>query len=217
MSKHVIVRLTENQLCELVRLHVDEVLPEASRRQNQGTNRRVRTMAIISPEKPMDKEYNQQAMDELLEELTIGHYKFFKEKGNYDGIENSLMIYNISIEDTLWLCYKYNQGSVIFVDMQNDGEISYQYWEGYDNNSPLKLQHEEHEIVDATDADNYYTQISKHFKFRIPFFEHVKKIYDGLALRENRIDVDRLITESLERNRTSKSKYFNRGMLYGKL
>ena len=200
-------------------------LMETSRRQKaqqaiQGTNRRVRTMAIISAENlmgnTMSNEYNQQAREELERLLAIGHYRYFKVKGSYDGIENSVMIYNISIEDTLYLCYRYNQESVIFVDMQNDGEISYQYWQGDDNSSQLKLQHEEHDIIDATDDGNYYTQISKKLKFRIPFFEHIKKINDDLSLRKNSIDVDRLITESLESNRTGKSKYIKRGQLYGK-
>lgn len=218
--------LTETDLRNIIEKSVKNVMMETSRRQKaqqaiQGTNRRVRTMAIISAENPMgksaDKEYNQQASNELERQLSIGHYKYFKVKGNYDGIENSIMVYNITIEDTLYLCYKYNQESVIFVDMQNDGEVSYQYWEGDDKHSQLKLQHEEHEIVDATDDDNYYTQISKHFKFRIPFFEQVKKIYDDLALRENTIDIDKIITESLEPTRTGKSKYFKRGQLYGKI
>lgn len=216
--------ITETELRDMIKKSVKTLITETSRRQKatqaiHGTNRRVRTMAIISAENPMgtimNKEYNQQAKEELERQLTIGNYRFFKVKGNYDGIENSLMVYNISIEDTLYLCYKYNQESVIFVDMQNDGEVSYQYWQGNDNHSPLKLQHEEHEIVDATDDDNYYTQISKHFKFRIPFFEHVMKICDDLVLRENIIDVDKVITETLEPNRTGKSKYFKRGQLYG--
>ena len=223
--KRNMVRLTESRLKQIVAEAVKEILSETSRRHKaqqaiQGANRRVRTMAIISAENPMGKkmndEYNQQAREKLERQLAIGHYRYFKAKGNYDGLENSVMIYNISIEDTLYLCYKYNQESVIFVDMQKDGEISYQYWQGDDNSSQLKLQHEEHEIVDATDDDNYYTQISKKFKFRIPFFEHIKKIKDDLSLRENYIEVDRLITESLESNRTRKSKYFKRCQLYGK-
>ena len=220
-----VVRLTESKLTQIVAESVKKVLSETSRRQKeqqaiQGTNRRVRTMAIISAENPMgntmNNEYNQQAREELERQLAIGHYRYFKVKGNYDGIENSVMIYNISIEDTLYLCYKYNQESVIFVDMQNDGEISYQYWQGDDNSSQLKLQREEHEIVDATDDDDYCTQISKKFKFRIPFFDHIKEINYDLSLRENDIDVDRLITECLESNRTRKSKYIKRGQLYGK-
>ena len=178
----------------------------------QGTDRRVRTVAIIPAENPMgniaNKAYNEGAREELLRQLTVGHYRFFN--------ENSLMVYNISLEGTLYLCHRYNQESVIFVNMQNDGDISYQYWQGDDDHSQLRLQREEHEIVDATEDDNYYTHISKHFRFGIPFFEHVTKICDDLALRENTIDVDKLITESLESNRTGKSKYLKRGLLYGK-
>ena len=224
MRKNALI-VSENTLRKIVSDTIKKVLSETSRRQKaqqaiQGTNRRVRTMAIISAENPMgnvmDDEYNERSMEELVRQLTIGHYRYFRVKGNYDGFENSLMVYNISLEDTLYLCYKYNQESVIFVDMRNDGDISYQYWQGDNDHSQLRLQREEHEIVDATEDDNYYTQISKHFKFRIPFFEHVTKICDDLALRENTIDVDRLITESLESNRAGKSRYLKRGLLYGK-
>lgn len=217
--------ITETELRKLINSSIKKVLQETSRRQKaqqaiQGTNRRVRTMAIISAQNPMgrkaSKEYNQTASEELERQLAIGHYKYFKTKGNYDGIEYSLMIYNISLEDTLYLCYKYNQQSVIFVDMQNDGEVSYQYWEGDDDNSPLQLKNEKHEIVNATNDDNYYTQVSRHFKFRIPFFEHINKIHSELMDKENDIDVDKLITETLEQDRTGKSKYFKRCQLYGK-
>ena len=181
----------------------------------QGTNRRVRTVAVISAENPagntMGEEHNRQAMDKLEKELAVGHYKYFKK-----GVENPVMIYNISVEDALDLCCRYNQESVIFVDMQNDGEVTYQYWQGGDNHSPLKLRHEEHEIPDATDKEHYYTRISEKFKFGMPFLEHIRKINDELSLRDNDMAVDRLITESLEPNRTGKSKYFKRGVLYGK-
>lgn len=208
----------------MIKESVKDVLNETSRRQKaqqaiKGKNRRVLTMAILSAENPMgmkaDKKYNNESNDELLRHLTIGHYKFFKTKGNYDGFENSIMIYNIDIDDALYLAYKYNQESLIFVDMQKDDSVSYQFWKGDDNNSKLKLQHEKHEIIDVTDADDYYTQISKHFKFRIPFFEQVEQIPQELLLKENKYNVDRMIVESLDSKRTGKSKYVIRGELYG--
>ena len=218
------MKLTKTELKNIIKESVKDVLNETSRRQKaqqaiKGKNRRVLTMAILSAENPMgmkaDKKYNNESNDELLRHLTIGHYKFFKTKGNYDGFENSIMIYNIDIDDALYLAYKYNQESLIFVDMQKDDSVSYQFWKGDDNNSKLKLQHEKHEIIDVTDADDYYTQISKHFKFRIPFFEQVEQIHQELLLKENKYNVDRMIVESLDSKRTGKSKYVIRGELYG--
>lgn len=220
-----IIKLTETQLRNLIRKNVKKFITETSRRQKaqqaiSGTNRRIQTMAIISAENPMgmvaDEEYNKQSTEELIRQLTVGHYKYFVTKGKYGTPEKSVMVYNITLEDTLYLAYRYNQESVIFIDMQNGNEVSYQYWEGDDHNSPLKLQHEENKIIDATNDDDFYTQISRHFKFRIPFFEQINRIKEELQLKENKFDVDRLIIESLDNKRTGKSRYIKRGQLYGK-
>lgn len=121
-------------------------------------------------QKVASKEYNKKATEDLIRHLTIGHYQYFITDGMYGSPEKSVMIYNISIEDTIKLCYKYNQESIVFIDMTNGDDVSCQYWEGDDHNSPLKLQHEEHRFIDATDDDDFYTKIGREFKFRIPFF-----------------------------------------------
>ena len=187
----------------------------------KGKNSRVKTMAIISAENPMgmtaDDDYNRDANNELIRQLHIGRYAYYQVEGNYDGLENSIMVYNISLEDTLYLAYRFNQESVIFVDMTNPPEVSYQYWEGYEHNTPLKLQREEHKIVDATDDINYYTKICNSFKFRIPFFEGFEKFNECLSEKSDVYDVDRLISESIDMRYTGKHRYACRGKLYGKI
>lgn len=216
--------ISESKLREIVNATVGAYMNETSRRQKaqqaiRGKNRKVKTMAIISAQNPMgmqmDKDYNDRSHAELLDELKNGHFVYFVTKGFYDGEELSVIIYNISLTDTLKLCYRYNQESVIFIDCQGE-DISYQYWEGDDHNSPLKLQHEESEIVDATNDDNYYTAISRHFKFRIPFFESCKKV--GGIIDENcqNRNPDILIDECLDVLHTGKHKYMNRCKLYGR-
>lgn len=200
-------------------------IDETSRRQKAqqaivGQNHRVKTMAIISPENPMGmkapKEYNEKSMEEMINSLKIGHFKWFKVKGLYNDPENSLIIYNISLDDTLHLCYKFNQESVVFVDMTSpDGKISYQYWEGDDHNSPLKLQKERNEIVDAQNDSDYYTKICRFFKFRIPFFEHFEHINTVLYESSKKYDVDRLLDESMNDKFTGHHKYICRAKIYG--
>ena len=58
---------------------------------------------------------------------------------------------------------KGDQESVIFVDMTNGNNVSYQYWEGEDHQSPLKMKYEKHEIVNATNDADFYTKISRNF------------------------------------------------------
>ena len=160
--------------------------------------------------------YNENAHKDLLNTIKIGHYRYFETLGKYGMPEQSVMIYNISIEDTLFLAYKYNQESVVFIEINGD-EISYQYWEGDNHNSPLKKQREEREIVDATNDDDVYTQISRKFKFRIPFFESIKEYEAHLNERSKYYNVDQLINECLDNKWSGKHKYFCRGKLNGKM
>lgn len=61
---------------------------------------------------------------------------------------------------------------------------------------------------------NYYTQISKHFKFRIPFFEHYERILHKLNKKSKKYNVDKLINETLDSRYTGKHKYVSRYKLY---
>ena len=187
-----------------------------------GKNRRVKTIAIISAQNLMGSDgsdlpsgYNENAHNDLLKTLKIGQYRYLETLGKYGTPKQSVMIYNISIEDTLFLAFKYNQESVVFIEI-NGSEISYQYWEDDDHNSPFKKQREEREIVDATN-DDVYTQISRKFKFRIPFFESIKEYEAHLIERSNYYNVDQLIDECLDNKWSGKHKYFCRGKLNGKI
>jgi hypothetical protein len=197
-------------------------LEETSRRQKaqaaiQGKNRKVKTIGIVSAQNPMGstmpKKYNNDAHEELLTYLERGNYRYFVTKGLYDSPETSVIIYNISLKDTLYYGYTFNQESVIWVDMTKDGEISYQYWEGDDKYSPLHKKYEEHEVVDATKDDNYYTQICRKFKFRIPFFDDINRYNRELVECAKIIDVDGYISDFLNESKTGYSKYNHRGII----
>ncbi len=217
------VILTEDKLNNIVKKVVIEVINETSRRQKaqaaiMGKNRKVKTLAIISAQNPMgmeaSKEYNDNAQRELIENLENGKYRYFVTKGLYGSPEISVIVYNISLKDTIHMCYTFNQESVIFVDMTDGNKISYQYWEGDDHYSKLKKQYEESTIVDATDDKDFYTQISRKFKFRIPFFEDLIR-YNSELIECSKLhnNIDELISETLSDNRTGYSKYTNRGRL----
>lgn len=199
---------------------------ETSRKQKaiqaiNGDNHRVKTIGILSAENPMGKKatplYNKQQREELIKDLALGQYKYFKVLGNYDGFEHSVLVYNIDLETLLLLGNDYNQESVIFVDMTSEnGTIDYQYWERSAEGKPLKLKRRKQEIVDANTDDNYYTQICKHFKFRIPFFESYEQILKQLNEKSKEYNVDKLINECLSSVYTGKHKYVTRYKLYGK-
>lgn len=222
-------RMSINSLYEHIVNNLKELnnkmINETSRRQKaqqaiQGKNRRVKTIGIISAQNPMgktaSKEYNKEAQEKLVGNLKIGRFMYFVTDGLYGSPEKSVMVYNISLDDLLHLASKYKQESVIYVDIMDENSISYQYWEIEPNSGNYVKQHEESELVDATNDDDYYTKISKHFKFRIPFFEHINYINNVLNERNAKIDVDRLINESLDSSYTGGHKYKCRGDLYYK-
>jgi len=218
-----------DKLKNIISEAVRDAVNETSRRQKaqqaiQGKNRRVKTIGIISAQNPMGSDgselpsdYNKRSHEELLDVLKNGQYRFYVTDGMYGSPERSVMVFNISRDELIKLAYMFNQESAIFVDMTNGDDVSYQYWEGDDHNSPLKLQREEHEIVDATNGRDFYTKISRKFKFRIPFFECVESYYDLIEARTSQYDVDRLITECVEPGWSGKHRYFCRGKLHGKL
>ena len=197
---------------------------ETSRRQKaqqaiQGKNKRVRTIGIVSAQNPMgkqaSKEYNQRAQNELISGLKNGRFMYYVTDGLYGSPEKSVMIYNISLNDLLHIAKKYSQESVIYVDIQGK-DISYQYYEIDSQNGEYVKRHEENDIVDATNDNDYYTKISRHFKFRIPFFEHIRYITNTLNERAKHIDVDKMLSESLDSSYTGLHKYKCRGELYYK-
>ena len=140
-----------------------------------GTNCRIRTMAVISAANPMDDNGGRRPNEKLIRQLAVGHYRFFEVMGS----ENSVVVYNISLDDTQSLCRKHDQECVFFVDLTGGVEIPGQFEE--------------------------------------LFLEYAGKICEDLTSRENRMDVDRLLTESMDPCRTGKSRYMKRGQLYGKL
>ena len=187
----------------------------------QGKNRKVKTLAIISAQNPMGTDdrdlpmyYNDISHERLLRNLKIGQYRYFVIHGKYETPETSVIVYNISLEETLNLCYSFNQESVIFVDMTNGNDVSYQFWEGEDHQSPLKMKYEEHEIVNATNDDDFYTKISREFWFRIPFFEDIKTYNNELNERASKYDVDKLIAECIDYGWSGKHRYYCRGKLH---
>lgn len=184
----------------------------------QKSNRKIRTIGIISAEKPTGQvasnEYRKPAPENMIKNLKIGHYQYFITQGMYGSAETSVMVYNISLSDLIKLCHTYNQESMAFIDMTNGNEVTCQYWEGEGHNFKLKFQHEEHRLIEATDDEDFYTQISREFKFRIPVFECAKNTISLINSNNVKYDVNKLIDECIDNKYTGKHKYVCRCKLY---
>lgn len=217
---------------------VSEVLKEAvnetSRRQKADAainrkNPNIQTLAILTSENPRfdsntdgKNVTNADRRENLEKDLKLGHYAWFPVKGQYGGKEKSYIIYNISLEDALHLGRKFGQESIIF----NEGDKC-QYWEqSGDGNYEMTHERDISQKIDMSDADDYYTQVSRKNKFQIPFFDgsdenmeamnesmkYVNKVINSRVKNLN--EAQRRIDSSL--NATSPyNRYCNRGQLYG--
>ena len=134
----------------------------------------IRTMAILTSENPRydvssdgENVNNADRRENLEKDLKLGHYAWFPVKGQYEGKENSYIVYNISLDNALHLGRKFGQESIVFIE---DGHC--QYWEQSGDGKYTKTHEREmHQRLDMTNADDYYTQVSRDFKFQLPFFD----------------------------------------------
>lgn len=213
---------------------VNKALTETSRRQKataalNGANSNIRTMAILTSDNPryevsseVGNVDNAKRRNDLERNLKIGHYAWFPVKGQYEGKENSYIIYNISLDNALYLGRKYGQESIIFMD---GGHC--QYWEQKgDGKYTMTHEREMHQRLDMANADDYFTQVSRAFKFQLPFFdgsdenqqtmnESIKYVDKVIKLHVKDLnEAKRRIDTSLNA-KSGYNRFCNRGQLYG--
>jgi hypothetical protein len=176
----------------------------------QGKNSSIKTIAIMTAENPnaddidyskMSKSYvnrqNKKLKRNLNSTLKDSGYVYKPILGKYGDVEHSVMIFNISLNNAIYFGKYYGQSSIIFCERNEDGTMSYQYYESEnDFASPTK---EEYKLEDANSDDDFFSKISNKFKFRIPFkFESVEKFISKL-ISEGRTfsKVEKLLNESI--------------------
>ena len=161
--------------------NIDSVeLDETSRRQKamqamRGTSKKIKSIAILTSENPRFPEKsaaqnkdNKESRKQLEAELRTSHLAWFPVKGQYFGdVEKSYIIFNISREDAVKLGKRYGQESIIFISGNKC-----EFWSTEDGikYKPTQIRTLDQTIDATSDKDNF-TQISKAFKFRIPFFD----------------------------------------------
>lgn len=195
-----------------------EVLKENSRAKKMkralgsGNTSHIRTVGIVSPENPMGKklsnEENQKRYEQLKGELKVGKYPYLKVNGKYGSKERSFIIYNTSREVIEDIAMRYDQESYIFGEVSGTTEktLNSGYYEKPEGGK-YTLQHERETVIDATNAPDFFTQICKDFKFRIPFFESVMP---EVFTEED----ERLLNESLDDDFTGHHQWVCRAKLY---
>lgn len=222
------------RLKTIVENTVRDYITEVSRQQKaqqalNGWNASIKTMAILTSENPRYEEHsdgentnNNQRRENLEKDLKLGNYAWFPVKGQYGGKEKSYIVYNISLDDALYLGRKFGQESIIFIDGSHC-----EYWEQSGDGKYSKTHEREmSQRLDMTNADDYYTQVSRAFKFQIPFFggsDENKETMGESALRvceviQKRIgelnEAERRIENCLKAT-SGYNRFCNRGILYG--
>ena len=171
-----------------------------------GNPKGVKTFCIMTAENPMGVDLtpkeNAELNNELEYQLNLGNFKWFPIKGLYRSKEHSYIIYNISKKDAEGLGEDFNQESIVFATL--DGEsVFYEYLER-EEGKPYKTVKSEDKFVDATNDKKFWSQISRDFKFRIPFFDHACNINLKLSKVE---DAERLLNESVSDKWTGTHHY----------
>lgn len=213
---------------------MSENIQETSRRQKasaamNGWNKNVKTMAILTSENPRfngfsdgDNKTNSDRRENLEKDLKLGHFAWFPVKGQYEGKENSYIIYNISLENALYLGQKFGQESIIFIDGSHC-----EYWEQQGDGKYSKTHERDmSQRLDMTNADDYFTQISRAFKFQIPFFdgsdenqktmgESVKYVCETIQKRMKTLEEAKKRIENSMEAKSGYNRFCNRGELYG--
>lgn len=194
-----------------------------------GTNSNVKTMAILTSENPRydvssdgENDNNSNRRDNLEKDLKLGHYAWFPIKGQYEGKENSYIVYNISLDNAIYLARRFGQESIIFID--ND---KCQYWEQNGDGKYSKTHERDmSQRLDMTAADDYFTQISRAFKFQIPFFdgsdenketmgESIKYVNEVINKRVPNLNEAKGRIETSMNASSGYNRFCNRGILYG--
>lgn len=196
---------------------------------------KIKTFAIFTAEnrdaKQMNRKQNKELNKELKRDLSnadieksiiSARYSYYKVKGKYGTIENSFIVYNITLDDAKSLCAKNGQQSFIFCT-NDSGILRFQLWANASRSGysyKLVDEKEEFNVLDD-DAKDYYTQISRDFKFNIPFEKFTvaaEDMIESIILRCHKlgysdVDIDRMISESTDSSIYAKGRFFARATM----
>lgn len=135
-------------------------------------------------------------------ELRAGNWYYYKINGSFFNGEQSMLVYNISLQDVKYLCRKYHSHMYVF---------------GTNEGSGLKV----HFNVVGSEADDLRTQITRDYKISIPFevFERTaEQMIDSINEKNKKLNWSQdaminCISESVDDTLTGKQRYFARTTL----
>ena len=125
---------------------------------------------------PLPTRHNEKLNRELEDKLKNNYrIRFKKVIGKYNGIEESFICYDLSVAIACKIAKDYEQESFIVGYRLEDGRMKYVLY-AHDDQWNFSQSDECYEVRDVTDETNYFTQLCRKFKFKMPFpsFENRK-------------------------------------------
>ena len=192
--------------------------------------------------KPLTPQENKKRSEMHIGFLRRRQYIYYPVKGKYGNEETIFMIYNVSLADMKAIGRAFDQKSFIYAEVaQSDKQplVAFSYYKKgygedvktYDNGRKIKPNGHDYKFVESKsvyyglddDAEDYFTAIGRNFRLSIPFdsfSESIVRFNEFINERcikheEYRLKYNRLVLESIESNRTDKSRHIRRAQLYG--
>lgn len=145
----------------------------------KGNNNVIKCFAVFTAEnpdsQPTDRKTNKNLNKELFDTLRV-QYTIVPTQGKFGNVENSFIVFNITRENAMYYCGKYQQTSFVYSSIDEDGQLLSEYWEKQDAGKPYDKKTNPYvekdrsaEWVDMSGADDFYTIVGKKFKYSIPF------------------------------------------------
>ena len=206
-----------------------EFVVETNRRQKSlhdflGANKDVRTIGIISPENPMGVKLSQIENNKRVEKFKFylhnNKIRYQRVKGRYNNREHSFLLFNVTVSELSFYGQVFDQESFIFGKFLDDdsGNIKFEYYQKEEGDVPYQMLDICDGFIRRDNAENFYTLISKNFKFKIPFsiFESIHNTveYRKKTSKDYAKKYDYYMNRSLNENLTTQSRVIARSILY---
>ena len=184
------VSLSDKSLVENTKINETSRKSKAKQLFTEPQKSKIKTFAILTANNPDTVHYSRKANNMFNKQLKdimsndspkdiLDRYSFnyYKVKGSYGNIEDSFLIYNLTLDDAKTLATRFQQQSFVFGKNTDDGLI----FEFYANKAKIDkntgkpvgyiyARTDAKSIYkDELNSSELYTQIARNFKISIPF------------------------------------------------
>lgn len=150
--------------------------------ENKGTGgyNGIHTILVLTAEdsdsKQATNQFNKKARHSLLSNIKDGGYAYVPAIGKFGNTEHLYAVFNMSVNSAMIICGNYQQTSLVYSELKDDGSIHSEYYEKLDDSLPYDkrtnnyVKKDECDTwEDRSDAEGNFTIIGNKFKYSIPF------------------------------------------------